>query len=52
MYCERMSLSGIQRVLKIDKRTFIRYFLKAAHKARSENLKALENRDFVTTYSS
>ena len=28
----------------------VRYFIKAAHNARVENLKALENRDFVTTY--
>ena len=50
MYCERMSLAGIERVLKIGKPTVVKYFLKAAHNARVENLKALENRDFVTTY--
>ena len=50
MYCERMSLRGISRVLKLNRETVTNYFLKAARKARIENLKGLHNRDFVTTY--
>ena len=50
MYCERMSIRGIARVLGISINTVTKYFLKAACKAQIENLKALENRDFVTTY--
>ena len=50
MYCERMSLRGMARVLNVNVKTIVRYFLKASHKARTANLKALENRDFVTSY--
>ena len=50
MYCERMSLRGISRVLGVEYNTVVSYFRKAARKAQIENLKSLEIRDFVTTY--
>ena len=50
MYCERMSLRGIARVLKVDRKTVNKYFLRGAYKARSANLKNLEEKGIVTTY--
>ena len=49
-YCERMSLRGMARVMKVNRKTVVRHFLKAAKAAEVANLKALENRDFVTSY--
>ena len=50
LYCEGMSLRAIARVLKIHKKTVTKYFLENAQVARTKNLKALDNRDIVTTY--
>ena len=50
LYCERMSLRGIARVLKINRKTVNRYFLRSAYRARLENLKNLDNRGIVSTY--
>lgn len=50
MYCERMSLRGIGRVLKVNRKTVEKYFLKMAKKAEIENLKNLDNREIVTSY--
>lgn len=50
LYCERMSLRGIGRVLKINRKTVEKYFLRGAQRAECENLKALDNRDIVTSY--
>jgi len=50
LYCERMSLRGIGRVLKINRKTVEKYFLKMAKKAQIENLKNLDNRGIVTSY--
>ena len=50
LYCERMSLRGIARVLGIDRKTVNRYFLRMAYKARSENLKNLDNREIISTF--
>ena len=45
MYCERMNLREIARVLDINYKTVYRYFLKAAYKAQTANLKALDNKE-------
>ena len=50
MYCERMSLNGIARVLKINRKTVVKYFLKMAKEARIQNLKNLEDKKIITTY--
>ena len=50
LYCERMSLRGIARVLKISRSTVNTYFLRAAKRARTENLRALDKRKIVSTY--
>lgn len=50
MYCEGMSQRAIARVLKINRKTVERYFIKNAHKARSENLKNLEDKRNLTTF--
>ena len=50
LYCKRMSLRGIARTLGVSRETVNKYFVREAHKARTENLKALANKDMVTTY--
>ncbi len=50
LYCERMSLRGIARVLGVNRKTVNKHFLRMSHKARSENLRNLVNKEIVSTF--
>ena len=50
MYCERMSLRGIARTLKIDRKTVVRYFKESASEATTKNRKRLHEKGLVTRF--
>jgi len=41
LYCERMSLNGIARVLKVDRKTVVRHFRENAELAKQSNKKRI-----------
>ena len=49
LYCERMSLNGIARVLNIDRKTVVRYFRENSELAKKANKKRL-GKSLVTSY--
>ncbi len=50
MYCERMSLRGIARTLKISYPTVVKYFRENAELSREANKKRLDNTELMTSY--
>ena len=50
MYCERSSLRGIARVLNIDIKTAMKYFLENASVSKGKNKEALNNGEIKTAY--
>ena len=50
LYCERMSLRGIARVLGINYKTVVRYFRENAGEAHKANKKRIAKGDFVTSF--
>lgn len=50
LYCERGTLRGIARVLKVNYKTVVRKFLFMAVKAREIHLKTLDEKGIVTKY--
>ena len=50
IYCERMSLRGIARTLKISYSTVVKYFRENAELSREANKKRLDNKKLMTSY--
>ena len=51
MYCERMSLRGIARTLKISYPTVVKYFRENAELARVANKNRIKEKGLVTSYA-
>ena len=49
-YCERMSLRGIARTLKIDIKMVVKYFRENAEVAKQANKKRIKTKDLMTFY--